>query len=219
MITYSGKYVDESEGVPSSHDVAMALGRIPRLCGHSRVWWSYLHYAFALMEIALRENKDHYDLEEDDVAAQALIRPAHSSISALWKPAQDSVDEIQARIHEEWDVPYPHLDSEMRELIDRSAAITFQCEVHLWAPEAMKHLPIFEDAPDRENQRVLNKIWDRRTDPDSTAGHMCESVEAYYKFFEERDVGKARHRFGYRTPWLYNGEAEDSHAPMCGRRW
>jgi len=195
MFTYSGQSVDIDEGTPTSQDVAITLGRIPRLCGAARVWWSYLHHAAALMEIALWEN-EHYKLDDTDVAAQALIRDAHAAVTVLWEPARMSRDTVQRRIHEEWGVSYPHLDSQMRELIDRASARTLRAEVFSFAPEGMTRLPIF-DEPDQADNRVLARIWDVRHSPESTALISAEAVLAYESFFDKPSISDFRRRFGY----------------------
>jgi len=200
MYTYSGTLVDEVSGAPSIRDVAVVMGRLPRLCGSSRVWWTYLHHAFAMAEIALLENK-HYDYDRADIVTQALVREAHAVVSLLWSPGKELKDEVQARIHAEWGVPYPHVDSTMRELLDRASARTFLAEVESFAPEEMKELPIFGEAPDVDC-KILRGIWHRNPNPDDTAGCRSEMVKAYRLFFEDRDIVTMRHRVGYdKRPW------------------
>ena len=202
MYTYSGRYVTETDGAPTVMDVAIALGRIPRLCAHGSCWWSYLHHSFALMELAFLENES-YHLDEVDVAIQALIREAHRSVTLLWEPARDFAEEVQQRIHEAWDVPYPHPESEMRELLDRTASRAFVAEVSEFGPRSMKELEIFEDVR-YQDKEVINWIWNRRHDPNSTAGHLPEPAEAYAYLFDHRDeagLARARHLFGYRMKW------------------
>lgn len=201
MYTLSGVQVDDQEGVPTVNDVAIVLGRLPRLCGSSRVWWTYLHYSYALAEIALLENR-HYHFEDEDVVTQALIREAHSVCTLLWEPGREFKDELQARIHVEWGIPYPHIDSQMRELIDRAATRTFLAEVECFAPENMKRMPIFGDAG-TDDCTIVRGIWHRNYKPEDSADDNAEMVLAYLRYFEKRDIGTLRHMVGYnRSPWF-----------------
>jgi hypothetical protein len=204
MYTYSGDQVDEEGGSPSVSDVAIGLGRIPRLCGAGRVWWTYLHYAFALMEVALRENQRYYRYDEAEVAAQALVREAHSAVTLLWPQGREFKDELQQRIHQAWDVPYPHLDSAMRELIDRAATRAFVAEVDCFAPGSMRKLPIFGEAP-FEDQQIIRGVWWVQSEPSCTIGDRCEAVAAYTEFFKNRDLTRLRHQIGYdKSFWFVN---------------
>lgn len=202
MYTYSGDQVDAEGGVPTQTDTAVMLGRLPRLCGASRVWWTYLHFSYALMEIALRENRKFYRYEETEVAAQALIREAHSVVTVLWEPGREFKDDLQQRIHHTWGVPYPHPDSAMRELMDRAATRTFLAEVECFAPEPMRKLPIFGDVPAADYQ-IVRGIWNLQSEPWHTIGDRCEAVQAYHQFFENRDISRLRHQIGHlRMNWF-----------------
>lgn len=201
MYTFSGALIDEKEGAPTIKDVAIAMGRTPRLCGAGRVWWSYLHYSYALVEMALLENA-YYNHDAKEVVIQALIREAHSAITLLWEPGRDFKDSIQERIYEAWGVKQPHPDSEMKELIDRAATRTFLAEVECFAPKAMKDLPIFGDASFKDC-KIVRGIWERRHAPEHSAETDAEMVKAYIMFFKEKDIARLRHMIGYdRKIWF-----------------
>jgi hypothetical protein len=159
------------------------------------MWWSYLHYSFALAELALIENK-HYDYDRVDIVTQALIREAHSVVTLLWTPGKEMKDEVQVRIHIEWGVPYPHVDSQMRELLDRASARAFLAEVESFAPDAMKELPIFGEVPE-DDCKILKGIWYRNPNAEDSIGHNSEMVKAYREFFNDKDIERMRHRVGY----------------------
>lgn len=192
MFTYTGRLIDSTDGVPSVEDVAVALGRIPRLCGAGQYWWSYLHYAYATMEIALMENQS-VGFSEDDLAAQCLIRNAHCAVTLLWAPMREQGDVLQRRIHEKWseelgqNIPYPHEGSDMKALVDRADSLAFLSEVHTFAPTPMKQLPIFSN-PGTWGVAMVNELWAHHDDPNHSGRVGSKLVQAYQGFFEPGDA-------------------------------
>jgi hypothetical protein len=199
MFTYSGQSIGSHEGVPTVEDVAVALGRIPRLCAAGSSWWTYLHHSAALLEIALWENL-HYKLSEPEVAVQALIRDAHRAVTLLWEDGRPWENEIRDRIYAAWDVPYPSEDSEMAELINRAAARAFRAEVRAFAPHEMKELPLFDadgELTSYSDQRIIDAIWGARSNPEYTTSPNAEAVQCYIQFFDDLNIKEFRRKFGY----------------------
>ena len=198
MFTYSGQSVDVCEGSPTITDIAVALGRIPRLCAAASVWWSYLHQAAAMMEIALWESEG-YTENLVAVATQALVRQAHVAVSLLWLPAKGYEEEIQQRIHEHLHLDYPTIEGSMRELLDRASARTLRAEVKEFAPQSMRDLPIFDedDQDSLKDRRIVQRIWSTSSTSEHTACFKADGVQAYLNFFAKPDIVAFRRKFGY----------------------
>lgn len=92
MITYTGTRIEPenrfdgkySDAPPNILDIGVALGRMPRWAGATRVWWSVLHHSLLVSEIiARRKGSERLQL-------LGLLHDAHEAITgdvpAFWKP-------------------------------------------------------------------------------------------------------------------------------------
>lgn len=67
MITYGGERVTLTTGVPSLYTIGVALGRIPRFCGHTQRWYPVLCHSVVVARLLPEEKQIHgfmHDFQE-----------------------------------------------------------------------------------------------------------------------------------------------------------
>lgn len=68
MITYGGERVTLTTGVPSLYTIGVALGRIPRFCGHTKHWYPVLCHSLVVARLLPEELGIHglmHDFQEN----------------------------------------------------------------------------------------------------------------------------------------------------------
>lgn len=208
MFTNSGCEVTLVKGAPTPQDVGVAFGRMIRLEGATNCWWTYLHFVFGFMESVLYTSKGWpTPFDQVALATQALIWDASQAITYFMptrtRLTKSGENKIQERIHEAWKVPQP--DPETLQVLRLARARVSMAEIREFGVSQLKKEANCSNTQakiDWTYTKILQSVWNCRYSPDSTARHMAEAAQAYWSFFREYDIEKARHRFGYRTPWI-----------------
>jgi len=94
LLTWSGRFVPAVNGAypgqdkhsrwslaPSAIDIAVSLSRVPRFCGHGRIWWSCLDHQLFVERLARHTTTDRHGrlaaLGHDDHECLTADLPTH----------------------------------------------------------------------------------------------------------------------------------------------
>ena len=179
MICYNGEAVwPEGEGYPSLHSIGVALGRIPRFCGHTKHWYPVLAHVLAVAEILPKK-----------AALQGLLHDAPeacmSDVPTPWKTqaARRRENMLLRRIYLGNGLDWP-ISEEVQELVDEADATMLAAEAHvighpkaeIWKPPLADHAAIVEKYLS-ESLNFLNA---------DVAGPMYEEAfRMYYKRLDD----------------------------------
>lgn len=147
MICYNGEAVwPEGEGYPELYSIGVALGRIPRFCGHTKHWYPVLGHVLAVAEILPKK-----------AALQGLLHDAPeacmSDVPTPWKTQAARRREymLLRRIYKGNGLDWP-ISEDVQELVDDADATMLAAEAHvighpkadIWTPPLDEHAAIVE---------------------------------------------------------------------------
>lgn len=125
MICYLGEEVwPDDQGSPSLYSIGVALGRIPRFCGHTREYYPVLAHVLTVAAIMPPEYA-LFGLLHD--APEACV----SDVPTPWKTAAAKAQEaiLIERIYKAQGLTWP-LSEEAQEAVDKADRICLYAEAH-----------------------------------------------------------------------------------------
>lgn len=103
MMTLSGRTVTEAAGVPTLHDIAVGLSRMPRFAGQTNETWTVAHHSLVVAGLA----------GLDELRLHALMHDAHEAMTSDIPTAFKTHDvsllqrKLDARLYAAFGLPMP----------------------------------------------------------------------------------------------------------------
>lgn len=173
MITYGGERVTLTTGVPGIHTIGVALGRIPRFCGHTRDWYPVLCHCVVVARLL-----------PDEIAIHGLMHDFQEALFAdvptpmKTQVARNREERVLQRIYEANGIELP--DEEVQDLVHEADRVALVAEAHvLGHPGADAQ---WGTEYDRDAARDTRRLRARATtflDADYAGGYLARQFKQY----------------------------------------
>ena len=188
MVTHSGVRIEPAHlygglyaQAPGIRDLAIGQYRMCRYGGHTNQWWSVLQHSIAMHAYLKVLGSPTLLLME------ALLHDAHEAITAdvpsSWKPnaMRDLQDELDARIHKLYGLPYP-LAYEDKRAIKEADHMMLLAEATAFGPPGI--LSYFDlSALDPRAQDAVCWVHTRSEKDDPRTLENTWAIDYYLKLF------------------------------------